>query len=236
MILLTIVFAKKSTFALLRIILNSGVVKVFIAESSFLVREGLKSVIRSVPEASLVGEAENSGELIPMLVNTSPDILFINYASPLIVESDVELIMSTLPDIKVIGITDRPDRNSVLRYIKNGIDGHLLYSCDFEEISDSMTYTLKGERFFCGKVIEVIDKENAQRSFTCEGIKLSKRELEVIEYVAKGYSNKQIAEEMFLSVHTVLTHRKNLMSKLGLKNTAGLVIYAVQNGLHAELN
>lgn len=210
--------------------------KVFIAESSFLVREGLKSVIRNVSGASLVGEAENSGELIPMLVNASPDILFINYASPLIVESDVELIMNTLPHIKVIGITDRPERTSVMRYIKNGIDGHLLYSCDFQEISDSMTYTLKGERFFCGKVIEVIDKENAQKSFTCEGIKLSKRELEVIGLVAKGYSNKQIAEEMFLSVHTVLTHRKNLMSKLGLKNTAGLVIYAVQNGLHAELN
>jgi len=211
-------------------------VKVFIAESSFLVREGLKSVIHNVPGASLVGEAENSGELIPMLVNASPDILFINYASPLIVESDVELIMNTLPHIKVIGITDRPERTSVMRYIKNGIDGHLLYSCDFQEISDSMTYTLKGERFFCGKVIEVIDKENSQKSFTCEGIKLSKRELEVIGLVAQGYSNKQIAEEMFLSVHTVLTHRKNLMSKLGLKNTAGLVIYAVQNGLHAELN
>lgn len=210
--------------------------KVFIAESSFLVREGLKSVIHNVPGASLVGEAENSGELIPMLVNASPDILFINYASPLIVESDVELIMNTLPHIKVIGITDRPERTSVMRYIKNGIDGHLLYSCDFQEISDSMTYTLKGERFFCGKVIEVIDKENSQKSFTCEGIKLSKRELEVIGLVAQGYSNKQIAEEMFLSVHTVLTHRKNLMSKLGLKNTAGLVIYAVQNGLHAELN
>ncbi|UTW66881.1 response regulator transcription factor [bacterium SCSIO 12643] len=210
--------------------------KVFIAESSFLVREGLKSVIHKVPGASLVGEAENSGELIPMLVNASPDILFINYSSPLIVESDVELIMNTLPDIKVIGITDRPERTSVMRYIKNGIDGHLLYSCDFQEISDSMTYTLKGERFFCGKVIEVIDKENSQKSFTCEGIKLSKRELEVIGLVAQGYSNKQIAEEMFLSVHTVLTHRKNLMSKLGLKNTAGLVIYAVQNGLHAELN
>lgn len=210
--------------------------KVFIAESNFLIREGLKSVIRNVSGAHLVGEAENSGELIPMLVNSLPDILFINYSSPLIVESDIELIMNTFPDIKVIGITDRPDRNSVLRYIKNGIDGHLLYSCDFQEISDSMHHVLKDERFFCGKVIEVIDKDNAQKSFTCEGVKLSKRELEVIEFVAKGFSNKQIAEEMFLSVHTVLTHRKNLMSKLGLKNTAGLVVYAVQNGLHEELN
>ena len=210
--------------------------KVFIADSNVLIREGLKSVIQSVPEAELVGEAENSGELIPMIVNSNPDILFINYASPLIVGCDVELIMNTFPSIKVIGITDRPERTSVLRYMKNNIDGHLLYSCDSQEISDSMFSVMKGERFFCGLVLEVINRENNQKMFTCGGVRLSARELEVIEYVAKGFSNKEIADQLFLSVHTVLTHRKNLMNKLGLKNTAGLVVYAVQNGLHAELN
>ena len=210
--------------------------KVFIADSSVLIREGLKSVINSVPGVCVVGEAENSGELIPNLVNLCPDILFINYASPLIVECDVELIINAFPNIKVIGITDRPDRNSVIRYIKHNIDGHLLYSCDTKEISDSMFSVMKGERFFCGKVIEVMDKENAQKSFKCEGVRLSRRELEVIEFVAQGLSNKEIAEVMFLSVHTILTHRKNLMNKLGLKNTASLVVYAVQNGLHVDLN
>ena len=210
--------------------------RVFVADSNVLIREGLKSVINSVRGAFVVGEAENSGELIPSLVNLSPDIVFINYASPLIIDCDVELIMNTFPSIKVIGITDRPDRDSVMRYIKNNIDGHLLYSCDAIEIADCMNSVVADERFFCGKVIEVMDKENAIKTFTCGGIKLSKRELEVIEFVAKGFSNKEMAEEMFLSVHTVLTHRKNLMSKLGLKNTAGLVVYAVQNGIHAELN
>ena len=210
--------------------------RVFVADSNILIREGLKTVINSVKGAFVVGEAENSGELIPQLVNLSPDVLFINYASPLIIDCDVELIMNTFPSIKVVGITDRPDRESVMRYIKNNIDGHLLYSCNPQEIADCMYSVVEDERFFCGKVIEVMDKENTTRSFSHEGIKLSKRELEVIEYVAKGFSNKEMAEDMFLSVHTVLTHRKNLMNKLGLKNTAGLVVYAVQNGIHLELN
>tara|TARA_R110002050_G_scaffold109799_1_gene221399 strand:+ start:130296 stop:130931 length:636 start_codon:yes stop_codon:yes gene_type:complete len=210
--------------------------KVFIADSNVLIREGLKSIINAVPLTSVVGEAENSGELIPKLVNLTPDILFINYASPLIVDCDVELIMNTFPKLKVIGITDRPNRANVMRYIKNNIDGHLLYSCDAEEIVESMFSVMDNEQFFCGKVLEVLDKENATKTFTCGGVRLSKRELEVIELVALGFSNKEIAHKMFLSVHTVLTHRKNIMGKLGLKNTAGLVVFAVENGLHTVLN
>ncbi|MFT4753101.1 MAG: DNA-binding NarL/FixJ family response regulator [Salibacteraceae bacterium] len=210
--------------------------KVFIADSNVIVREGLKAIVSEVSNAVIIGESENSGELIAMLVDSNPDILFINYASALMLESDIELIINTMPGTKIIGITERPDRVSVLKYIKNNIDGHLLYSCDKEEIKECMVSVRRNERFFCGKVLEVMNFENNQKSFTCEGVKLSKRELEVIEFVAKGLSNKEIAIEMFLSVHTILTHRKNLMSKLGLRNTAGLVVYAVQNGIHTNLN
>lgn len=209
---------------------------IFIADSNVIVREGLKSILNEIDGASIIGESENSGELIAMLVNKSPDVLFINYASALILEGDVELIMNTMPDIRVVGITERPERVSVLKYIQNNIDGHLLYSCDKEEIKDCVNSVLDNERFFCGKVLEVMNFEDNQKSFSCEGIRLSKRELEVIEFVAKGLSNKEIAEEMFLSVHTILTHRKNLMNKLGIKNTAGLVVYAVQNGIHSAVN
>ncbi len=208
---------------------------VFIADSNVIIREGLKSIISMVSGVEFVGETESSGELLAMLVNKTPDILFINYASSLILESDVELIMNTMPSIKVIGITERPDRVSVQKYIKNNIDGHLLYSCDTAEIHDCMKFVYRGERFFCGKVLEVMNLDN-RKTFNCQGVRLSKRELEVIEFVAKGLSNKEIAEEMFLSVHTILTHRKNLMNKLGLRNTAGLVVYAVQNGIHNALD
>ncbi|MGB0392072.1 MAG: response regulator transcription factor [Salibacteraceae bacterium] len=209
---------------------------IFIADSNVIIREGLKSILKEDENANIIGESENSGELITMLINKSPDILFINYSSTLMLESDVELIMNTMPHIKVIGITERPERVSVLKYIQNNIDGHLLYSCDKKEIKDSIESVAKDEKFFCGKVLEVMNQEDNQKTFTCGGIRLSKRELEVIEFVAKGLSNKEIAEEMFLSVHTVLTHRKNLMSKLGLKNTAGLVVYAVQNGIHSTVD
>jgi DNA-binding NarL/FixJ family response regulator len=210
--------------------------KVFIAESNFLIRQGLRYVIDTISEAVCVGEVDSSGELITSIINANPDVVFVNYASPLMLDSDIDMIIKTLPHIKVIGITDRPDRVMVTRHIKNGIDGHLLYSCDLEEFTDAIEAVSNNEKFFCGKVLEVIDPENATKTFTCGGIRLSSREIEIIELVAHGLSNKEIADELFISIHTVLTHRKNLMQKLGIKNTAGLVVFAVQNGLHAQLS
>jgi DNA-binding NarL/FixJ family response regulator len=210
--------------------------KVFIAESSYLIAEGLKAVIKSVPESEFVGSSCSSGELVAQIIHSNPDILFINYASALILDNDVELIMRTFPHIKVIGITDRPDQFHVKRLLKKGISGHLLYSCDADEITEAMRTVMQNEHFFCGKVLEVLNSNNPQKTFTCEGTRLSKRESEVIQWVSRGFSNKKIAEQMFLSVHTVLTHRKNVMCKLGIKNTAGLVVFAVQNGLIEELN
>ncbi len=210
--------------------------RVFIADSNHIMNIGLKSIIDAIKGVECVGVADSSGELIPMILNANPDVLFLNYSSPLILDDDVELVIKTMPSIKVIGITDRPEHYSVVKYISSGIDGHLLYSCDEQEVEECIFSVMNNERFFCGKVLEVIDKENTTKTFTCEGVRLSNREIEIIELVAKGLANKEIAEELFLSVHTVLTHRKNLMHKLGLKNTAGLVVYAVQNGLHSEFN
>jgi len=202
---------------LLRIILNKKGMRVFIAESNFIIQEGLRAIIDKLEIAKVVGVADSSGELIPMIVNADPDVLFVNYSSALILDDDIELIINTLPNVKVIGITDRPHRNSVIKYLQKGIDGHLLYSCDAEEISESILSVTNNERFFCGRVLEVIDKPNTTKTFTHGGVRLSNRETEIITLVAEGFLNKEIAEQLFLSVHTVLTHRKNLMAKLGLK-------------------
>lgn len=210
--------------------------KVFIAESSYLITQGLKSLVHTMPEASVVGCVQSSGELVAEIIATNPDILFINYSSALILDEDVALIIRTFPHIRIIGITDRPDSYHVKRVMKKGMSGHLLYSCDANEIRDAIRTVMQNEQFFCGKVLEVLEKDLSIKTFTCDGVKLSKRESEVIKLVSRGFSNKKIAEHMFLSVHTVLTHRKNVMNKLGVKNTAGLVVYAAQNGLIEELN
>ena len=100
-----------------------------------------------------------------------------------------------------------------------------------------MTETAKGEKFFCGTILETIQDANLDvddidtGSFSCEAVVISKRECEIITLIAEGFTNAQIADKLFLSAHTINTHRKNIMAKLGVKNTAGIVMYAVKTNL-----
>jgi DNA-binding CsgD family transcriptional regulator len=97
--------------------------------------------------------------------------------------------------------------------------------------------TFNGNKFFCGQILETIQRANIDvndidfDSFTCEPVVLSDRENEIIKLIAEGNTNPQIADLLFLSSHTVNTHRKNIMTKLGVKNTAGIVMYAVKTNL-----
>ena len=100
-----------------------------------------------------------------------------------------------------------------------------------------MLETQKGNKFFCGQILETIQKAQIDvndldfDSFSCDAVVLSERENEIIVLIAEGFTNNQIAEELFLSNHTITTHRKNIMAKLGVKNTAGIVMYAVKTNL-----
>jgi DNA-binding NarL/FixJ family response regulator len=106
-----------------------------------------------------------------------------------------------------------------------------------EKIIDSVKATAKGNKFFCGQILETIQSASIDiddldfDSFTCEPVVISERENEIIKLIAEGQTNTQIAELLFLSNHTINTHRKNILSKLGVKNTAGIVMYAVKTNL-----
>ena len=122
--------------------------------------------------------------------------------------------------------------------MKAGVDSYIKKSCDLEEITDAIQQTSRGTSFFCGKILEeirkasiVVDEFNNVTELPCDAIELSKREKEVLYLIAEGNTNTEIAEILFLSSHTVTTHRKNIMIKLGVKNTAGIVMYAVKSGL-----
>ena len=106
--------------------------------------------------------------------------------------------------------------------------------CELSEIVNAVNETSRGNKFFCGQILETIQKAEIDvndldfDSFSCEAVVLSQRENEIIKLVAEGNTNGKIAELLFLSNHTINTHRKNIMAKLGVKNTAGIVMYAVK--------
>src|SRR5690606_35251920 len=97
--------------------------------------------------------------------------------------------------------------------------------------------TGEGKKFFCGQILETIQRASIDindidvDALSCEPVSLSEREVQIIKMIAEGLTNAQIAEDLFLSNHTINTHRKNILSKLGIKNTAGIVMYAVKMNL-----
>jgi len=137
----------------------------------------------------------------------------------------------------VLAITTQQSGHTLVNALRAGVDSYIKKDCDLGEVEDAIRETAKGGTFFCGQILdrirqESIDVEDLETlPLTCDPIHLSRRETEVLQLIAEGLTNTQVAEKLFLSTHTVTTHRKNIMSKLGVNNTAAMVMYAVKTGL-----
>jgi len=205
-------------------------IRLLIAEDEVLIREGLKSLAESMDSTKVAAEVEHRDDLRGQLMEHRPDLVILDYTSPNFRMEDVEMVYRLLPEAKVLAITsttDRPVLEQVLRY---GLNGHILKCCDRAEITSAIESLSRGEKFFCGKVLDTLNDES-EKAASCAPLNLSNRELEIIRMVAEGLTNKEIAEKLILSAHTVMTHRKNIMNKLGLNNTAGIVMYAVKENI-----
>jgi DNA-binding NarL/FixJ family response regulator len=207
-------------------------IRIILADSNILIREGLKSLLKGLSEVEIIAEAEDSSFLISHISALKPDIIIIDYCSPMFKVEDISVILNVYPNVKILAITDNSEKKIVENALKAGVYSHIMKNCDKTEITDAVLNTHKGEKFFCGKVLDAIKDENISgKSLSCAPISLSGREVEIIQLIAEGLTNKQIADKLFLSTHTVMTHRKNIMNKLGINNTAGIVIYAIKENI-----
>lgn len=211
--------------------------KAVLADSNELVRVGIRTVLKSELDVEIVGEARNSEELFQMLHSFEADIVVIDFTS-LGFEIDVLHQMKTqFPNVNSVAITPDQSAQVLVDALRSGITSYVKKDCSIPEILDAVKETSKGNRFFCGQILDTIREANLDvngieaEEFTCDPVLISKRECEIIVLIAEGYTNGQIADKLFLSSHTVNTHRKNIMSKLGVKNTAGIVMYAVKTNL-----
>ena len=207
-------------------------IKVMLAEEFEIVRLGLNCLLNKYDDVEVVAEVTNSEELLEAVSTYSPDIIYFNYTSSCFKLEDIPKVHEINKNCRFVALTDVPDKELLSNALKSGVHGHLLRCCDQQEVHDSLYETMRGNRFFCGKVLNVIDSESIKSNvISCSPISLSNRELEIITMIANGLTNKEVADKLFLSSHTVNTHRKNIMAKLGVNNTAGIVIYAVKEGL-----
>ena len=139
---------------------------------------------------------------------------------------------------KFLIITEWLSKKESVEVLESGITSFLLKECDKIEILEAINSTIKGEKFICGKIVrflsassEIKSSNSFIKSLSCDGFQVTNREIDIIQGIAEGLPNKLIAVKLNLSTHTVNTHRKNIMAKLGVKNTAGIVMFAVKNKL-----
>lgn len=197
---------------------------------------GLTSLLREVDHYHLLGEADGPSRMIELLRSFSPDVVIMDFLSDGFSVEDVLAVKRLAPDARLLAITPQQSGSVLMNALRAGVDSYVKKNCSIGEVMDAIEETSQGGRFFCGQILEAIRRESidvedlAAVDFTCDPIGLSAREAEVITMIAEGMTNAQIADRLFLSAHTVNTHRKNIMQKLGVNNTAALVMYAVKSG------
>ncbi|MCB9336071.1 MAG: response regulator transcription factor [Flavobacteriales bacterium] len=205
-------------------------IDILIANNNLIVGEGLKTILQSRLRNRVLGVVESKDALIQSSKKYFPDIVVIDYSNELFGVDSIAEIKKIYKNSKILAITDIQPKQTILKALKTGVDSYLLDDCQKPEILEAIEDTYQGKQFYCGHVIDLIS-ENEDDPHGCTGISLSEREIEIIRLISDGLTNKEIADTLYLSTHTVNTHRKNIMNKLGIKNTAGIVIYAVKENI-----
>ena len=214
-------------------------IKVLIADKNFLSRVGLELLVGELKGFELVPSVCGDKEdLINQLYLSRPNLLIADFVTLGISGEELKVLTKKYSRTKFLIITELLSKKELNSVMDSGITSFLLKDCDKIEILEAINSTIKGEKFVCGKIIsllsaspEIVTSNSFIKSLGCDGIPVTEREIDIIRGIAEGLSNKLIADKLKLSTHTVNTHRKNIMNKLGVNNTAGVVMFAVKNQL-----
>jgi two-component system response regulator NreC len=212
-------------------------IRVFITDDHEIYLEGLALLLNKQEGIAVTGTATSGKQLLECVQKgLEADILLLDVYLPDMPEEEiVQQIRSVYPDLRIVYLTLLRGTRYVHKLSKYNIQGYLLKNASLEELVSALHSVHDGGRYF-SKDIHIGDRdEDFRNTITIEDRQideiLSRRELEVLRLICKEYSNAEIAEKLFLSVSTVETHRKNLIAKLGVNNTVGLVKFALRNNL-----
>ena len=215
--------------------------RILIADDHEVVRSGLKALLRTSPDFAIVGEAADGEEAVRRAGDLLPDIVMMDISMPRLDGiGATRLIKQHHPSIHVIILSVYEEEEYVYQILHAGASGYVLKNAGKREIFDAIRAVRDGERFFSPGVSRLIidgflkraeEQDRNEKNAAPESTGLTRRETEVLKYIAMGHTNRQIAETLFLSFRTVNTHRANLMQKLDIHDTAGLVRHAISLGL-----
>ncbi|MGB4770209.1 MAG: response regulator transcription factor [Chitinophagaceae bacterium] len=198
-------------------------VKVFIVDDHYMVIEGIRALLQDQKDIILMGHASNADSCLSFIQNAAPDVILMDISMP--GKNGIDLckeVRDRYPSIFVIGLSTFNQFTYVDDMLRNGASGYLLKNATKQEITEAIHTVAKGKMYMSDEAANTLKNASPQESPV-----LTRRENEILRLIAEGLANPQIAEKLFLSISTVDTHRKSLMRKLNIKNTALLVRYAV---------
>src|ERR1700761_1967910 len=211
-------------------------IRVFITDDHEIYLEGLALLLGKQDGIEIVGTATSGKDLLAQVPQLQADVLLLDVYLPDIGEEEMlQQIRNLRPDLRIIYLTLLRGTRYIHKLSRYNIQGYILKNASLEELLGALHSVQNGGSYF-SKDIHIGDRdEDFRNTITIEDKQideiLSRRELEVLRLICKEYSNAEIADKLFLSVSTVETHRKNLIAKLGVNNTVGLVKFALRNNL-----
>lgn len=209
-------------------------IKIILVDDHRILREGLKSILESETDIEIIGEANDGTSALRLINKLKPDVVIMDISMPDMNGVDAtRQIRCLYPDIKVIALSMHADKSYVVQMLNAGASGYLLKDCASEELSSAIRYAFKGETYISHGVTASVLKKLVDPIIRIDEpfSSLTKKELVVLKYITEGLNVKEIAEELFISVKTVETHRQHIMEKLNIHNLAELIKFALRNGL-----
>lgn len=211
-------------------------IKIAIADDYKIYRDGLKVGLSADENLEVVAEADNGEDLLKLLEQISPDVILMDLKMPIMDGMEAtKVVRKKYPAIKVLVITMYEDDKFIIHLMENGANGYLLKNTEPEEIRKSI-YSVHENGYYFNDVVnkallkKLVLKNNLKPSFN-QNVELSEREMEVLKLICEEKTAAEIGKEIFLSPRSVEGIRQRLIEKVGVRNTAGLVMFAVKNAI-----
>lgn len=211
---------------------------IVLADDHKVVRQGLGSLLKAEPDFNVVGEANDGLEAVRLTERLQPDVLLVDLAMPGLGGLEViRQVNKRFPQIHIIVLSMHATEAYVLEALRNGASGYILKESSITEVVKGVREVAAGRRFLSSSLSQRAIEDSLDRAETGPSDPyetLTNREREVLQLVAEGHSSSEIGRRLFISPRTVEIHRQNMMRKLGLRNQAELIRYALTKGILAN--
>ena len=211
-------------------------IKLVIADDHEIFRDGFKLMLSKFPEITLVGEAGNGRELLELIEKENPDVILTDIKMPVMdgIEA-AKKITELYPDKGIIGLSMYDDDELIIEMLEAGAKGYLIKNAGKDQIIEAIKTVYNDEPYYCKttshKLTQMIAKSRFNPYKIVAKAGFSEREKEIIACICEELTNKEIGDKLFISVRTVEGHRLKILEKMNAKNTVGLVVYAIKNGI-----